>query len=415
MNFLAIRYLLSKKKQTVLTLLGIILGTAGYVTISGIMLGFQTYLLDQFINSDCHVRIQARDEPVTEKNIHEILFPTEKNIHWLTPPSGRRGEDNIDNVPAWVDRLSHDSRVDAYALQLQYPVLTQFAKVSTSNQLIGINPYDQLRVSRLEPYMTNGSFKDLAKGGNQIIVGEDLLSKIGARIGDSLILSLGNKGSQPFKVIGTFRFGIKRTDEVTIYTRLVDAQSLARTPSKVSDITVRLINTNDSLPFAQELSKKSEELVQSWEQINESTLSVFKTQDIVRYSMTIAILVVAGFGIFNVLSMTVTQKRKEIAILRSIGYEPNDVTELFLLQGTILGFIGGIIGIVIGYVICILLSRIEVSPGRAIGMGKMMVSFAPRIYIIGFATAFFSSAFSSYIPARAAGKMEPMDIMRSDA
>jgi lipoprotein-releasing system permease protein len=67
MNFLAIRYLLSKKKQTVLTLLGIVLGTAGYIAISGIMLGFQTYLLDQFINSDCHVRIQARDEPVTEK------------------------------------------------------------------------------------------------------------------------------------------------------------------------------------------------------------------------------------------------------------------------------------------------------------------------------------------------------------
>ena len=399
MNFLAIRYLLSKKKQTILTLLGIILGTAGYITISGIMLGFQSYLLDQFINSDCHVRIQARDEQVTEKNIHEILFPTEKNIHWITPPSGRRGEDNIDNVPAWTNRLSHDPRIEAYSLQLQFPVLTQFAKVSTSNQLIGINPDDQLRVSKLEQYMIHGSFRDLSKGGNQIIVGEDLLSKIGARIGDSLILSLGNKGSQPFKVIGTFRFGMKRTDEGTIYTRLVDAQSLARTPSKVSDITVRLLNTDDSLPFAQELSLKSQELVQSWEQINESTLSVFKTQDIVRYSMTIAILVVAGFGIFNVLSMTVTQKRKEIAILRSIGYEPHDVTELFLLQGTILGFIGGIVGLIIGYVICVLMSRIEVSPGRAIGLGKMMVSFAPRIYIIGFATAFLSSAFSSFIPA----------------
>ncbi len=415
MNFLAIRYLLSKKKQTILTLLGITLGTAGYIAISGIMLGFQTYLLDQFINSDCHVRIQARDEPVTEKKVHEILFPNEKNIRWLTPPSGRRGEDNIDNIPAWTERLSKDSRVEAYALQLQYPVLTQFAKVSLSNQLIGINPDDQLRVSKIEPYMTHGSFKDLSKGANQIVVGEDLLSKIGARIGDSLILSLGSKGSQPFKVIGTFRFGMKRTDEAVIYVRLVDAQSLARTPSKVSDITVRLIDPDLSLPFAAELSTQSQELIQSWEQINESTLSVFKTQDIVRYSMTIAILVVAGFGIFNVLSMTVTQKRKEIAILRSIGYEPHDITELFLLQGTILGFAGGIIGLIIGYFICVLLSKIEVSPGRAIGMGQMMISFAPRIYIIGFSTAFFSSALSSFIPARAAGKMEPMEIMRSDA
>ncbi len=414
MNFLAIRYLLSKKKQTILTLLGITLGTAGYISISGIMLGFQTYLLDQFINSDCHVRIQARDEPVTEPEVRNLLFPEGNSIHWITPPSGRRGEDNIDNVPGWTERLSKDPRVLAYALQLQIPVITQFAKVTTTTQLIGINPDDQLRVSNLEPYMTVGSFKDLSKGANQIMVGEALLSKVGARIGDYLVLSLGNKGSQPFKVIGTFKFGMKRTDEGTIYTRLVDAQSLNRSPSKVSDITVKLIDPEISLPFAQELSAKSQELVQSWEQINESTLSVFKTQDIVRYSMTIAILVVAGFGIFNVLSMTVTQKRKEIAILRSIGYEPFDITELFLLQGMILGFIGGLIGLIIGFIICKLLSTIEVSPGRAMGMGKMMISFAPRIYLIGFTTAFASSAFSSFIPARSAGKMEPMDIMRSD-
>jgi lipoprotein-releasing system permease protein len=413
MNFLAIRYLLSKKKQTLLTLLGIILGTAGYITISGIMLGFQTYLLDQFINSDSHVRIKARDEAVTTEKVNEAFFPNQDHIHWLTPPSGRRGEDNIDNLPAWTQRLNQDPRVEAFAFQLQYPVLTQFSKSSISTQLIGINPEDQLRVSKIEPYMTQGSFKNLSKGGNQVIVGEDLLLKVGARIGDSIQISLGNQGSQPFKIIGTFRFGIKRTDESTVYTRLVDAQNLAHAPSKVSDITVRLMNADDSLPFATELSENSNELIQSWEQVNESTLSVFKTQDIVRYSMTIAILVVAGFGIFNVLSMTVAQKQKEIAILRSIGYEPHDITELFLLQGTLLGFIGGLIGLIIGYGVCLMLAQIQVSPGRAIGTGKMLVSFAPSIYLIGFASAFFSSALSSFIPARSAGKMEPMDIMRS--
>jgi len=263
--------------------------------------------------------------------------------------------------------------------------------------------------------VTAGSFMDLNKGANQIIVGEELLSRLGARIGDSLILSLGNQGSQPFKVIGTFRFGMRRTDVSTIYTRLIDAQTLAKSPSKVSDITVRLFDTSLSLPFAQEMSERSKELVQSWEQINESTLSVFKTQDIVRYSMTFAILIVAGFGIFNVLSITVNQKRREIAILRSIGYEPKDITRIFLSQGTILGFIGGTIGAIIGYIICVMLSKIEISQARSIGMGRMMISFTPRIYIIALGASFFISAFSSFIPARAAGKMEPMEIMRSDS
>jgi lipoprotein-releasing system permease protein len=415
MNFLAIRYLLAKKRQTILTLLGIILGTAGYIAISGIMLGFQTFLLDQFINSDAHVRIKARDELVTTENVTNLLFPNNEVIHWITPPSGRRGEESIDNIPAWTNKLANDPRVEAYALQLQYPVITQFGKVNLAAQIIGINAEDQIRVSKIQPYMTKGSFTDLTKGANQIIVGEEFLNKIGAKINDLIIISLGNRGFQHFKVIGTFCFGMKRNDEGIIYARLVDVQTLARTPSKVSDITLRLVDSDQALNYSKELSSESKELIQSWDQINESTLSVFKTQDIVRYSMTIAILIVAGFGIYNVLSMTVTQKRKEIAILRSMGYEPKDVTRIFLLQGTILGIIGGIVGVIVGIIICKLLSLIEVSPARAIGSGKMMISFSPKIYLIGFATAFSSSLFSSYIPARSAGKMEPMDIMRSES
>ena len=158
MNFLAIRYLLARKKQTLLTLIGIVLGTAGYISISGIMLGFQSYLLDQFINSDCHVRIQARDEPITEKNVQEWLFPDRQLVRWITPPSGRRGEDRIDNIPAWVSRLTQDPRVEAFAMQLRYPLLTQFEKTILTTQLIGINPEDQLKVSKIAPYMTHTAF-----------------------------------------------------------------------------------------------------------------------------------------------------------------------------------------------------------------------------------------------------------------
>jgi lipoprotein-releasing system permease protein len=415
MNFLAIRYLLSRKRQSILTLLGIILGTAGYVSISGIMLGFQDYLLDQFINNDCHIRIKARDEPVTEKEVRSLLYPGGQTIHWLAPPTGRRSEENILNVPGWTDRLSRDNRVQSFALQLQLPTLVHFQKANVAVRLIGINPEDQLRVSTLEKYMTLGSYLDLSRGTNQLIVGEPLLEKLGARVGDLVLLSSGANDSVPFKIKGTSRFGMKNVDEGIIYTRLADAQSLAHAPSRISDIIIRLTDVDLSRKVAQELSSNGLELVQSWEQANEGTLSVFKTQDIVRYSMTISILVVAGFGIFNVLSMTVSQKRKEIAILRSIGFEPHDIVELFLFQGTVLGVIGGVVGVALGYFITVMLSHVEVATGRAFGSGHMMISFAPRIYVLGFAIAFFSSALSSYLPARGAGKLHPMEIMRSEA
>lgn len=131
--------------------------------------------------------------------------------------------------------------------------------------------------------------------------------------------------------------------------------------------------------------------------------------------MTVSILIVAGFGIFNILNMTVTQKRKEIAILRSIGFEPNDIVVLFLSQGLILGLIGGIVGILLGYGVCEYMATLSVGSGRAMGTtGKMLVSFESGIYFRGFALAFLSCLVAALLPARAAGRLRPMEIVRSE-
>lgn len=132
--------------------------------------------------------------------------------------------------------------------------------------------------------------------------------------------------------------------------------------------------------------------------------------------MTISILVVAGFGIYNILNMVVTQKRKEIAILRAIGYESWDIIKLFLIQGLIVGITGGIVGVAIGYGFCKHMATLPFSGGpMGSGNGRMMVSFDPFIYINGFILAFGSSLLASFLPARAAGKLTPIDVIRSES
>jgi lipoprotein-releasing system permease protein len=130
--------------------------------------------------------------------------------------------------------------------------------------------------------------------------------------------------------------------------------------------------------------------------------------------MTVSILIVAGFGIYNILNMSVTQKRREIAILRSIGYEPLDILRLFFVQGLILGALGGLIGIALGYGLCSYLATIQVSPARMIGSGTTMMSFAPKIYLRAFFLAFGSAGLAGLLPARSAGKLTPIDIIRSE-
>ena len=156
------------------------------------------------------------------------------------------------------------------------------------------------------------------------------------------------------------------------------------------------------------------EKVQSWDQSNEGIMSVFKTQDIVRNSMTVSILIVAGFGIYNILSLAVTHKRREIAILRSMGFEPKDITNLFFIQGIILGLIGGVIGLGLGLTVCYVMSKIEISADRGLGGNHMMISFDSVIYIKAFFLALVSSSLASFFPARSAGKLEPIDIIRGE-
>ena len=414
MMFLAVRHLTSRKRQTTLTVLGITLGTAAFVAISGMMTGFQTFIIDQLINNDSHIRISSREEPITKAEIEEKMFPGETHVFWLTPPSGRRDSARIENPGGWIERLGRDPNVQAFSPQLQTQVLARRGNLTVSARLIGSDPARQIQVTNIEKYMIAGHFRDIGASGNRILIGEGLGNRLGAQVGDRVLISVGTGAPVPFKVVGLFRLGIRSLDDSTIFGALSDVQAVNQTPSQISDIAIRLVDVSFAREIATSWAPLSSDKVQSWDQANEGIMSVFKTQDITRHSMTVSILVVAGFGIYNILSMAVNQRKREIAILRSMGYEAGDILGIFLKQGILLGAIGSFIGLVIGYFLCRYMETIEISPQRGMGGSRMMVSFAPKIYIQGFLLGFGSATLASLLPARAAGRMEPIEIIRSE-
>ena len=415
MLFLALRHLTSRKKQTVLMLLGVTLGTVGYVVISGIMMGFQTFIIDQLINNDAHVRISAREEYITAHSLDEELFAGAAHVFWVSPPSGRRDNAFILNPQGWFDILDRDMRVLAYSPQYVAQALVSRAKVAVSARVIGSEPLRQLQVTNITSYMKEGQFRDIGSTGNRIVVGDGLLNKLGGRVSETVNISVGKSAPVPFRIVGSFHLGIKSLDESTVFGALSDVQKINGTPSQISDIAVRLTDVRQAEPAALDWLALSRDKVLSWNQANEGTMSVFKTQDVVRYSMTIAILLVAGFGIYNMLNMAITNKRREIAILRSIGFEPADIRNLFLSQGLILGVLGGIVGAALGYVACSLIAQIPVSSQRGLGGNTMMVSFAFAIYVRGFFLALMAATVASLIPARSAARMTPIEIIRSES
>lgn len=414
MFFLALRQLLSKKRQTLLTLMGIILGTTAYVAISGMMLGFQVFIIDQLVNNDSHVRVKARNEFLSKDVLKDAFFDNSVTVDWLRAPSGKKDNSYILAPRSWMDRLQEDPNVFSASEQIVVQGIATVGGLTQGVRVIGSIPERQRRVSNIENYMLKGKFSDIGNSGNRLIVGEDFAQKMGVTINETILLNAGKGQSQPFKIVGLFKLGVKTLDESTLFASLSDVQNLNQTPSRISDIAIRLNDVSKAKELSLSWNLLGQENVQSWDQANEGIMSVFKTQDVIRNAMTVSILVVAGFGIYNILSLAVTHRRREIAILRSIGFEPYDIVRLFFTQGLILGFIGGVFGIILGWGATYGISQIEVSADRGLGGSHMMVSYDLWIYVKGFLLAVLCSSFAGYLPSRAAGQLEPIDIIRNE-
>lgn len=413
MLFLAKRYLASRKRQTILTLLGVFFGTCAFIVLSGFILGFRYYLINQLVNNNGHVFIQSREDFITEHLLDKSFFKDKfDHVFWSTPPSGRIDENQIENPTMWYERLDSDLRVTQYSPQLNVPVILSKANAKVSTTLMGCLADKQMKVTTIKDYMIEGDFSDLNTGGNRIVIGEELSKKLGTRIHQTINVSSAGGSTNSFKVIGIYRTGNKLAD-VMSYTSLVDVQRLNRTPKQINQIAVQLKDFTLSKMMANNWRKVGKEKVESWDEINASIFNVFKIQDAIRFLTIFSIMIVAGFGMYNVLNITVIQKRKDIAILLSLGFTNKDIVYLFLSQGLILGLTGSSIGVVVGYFICRYLQTVPFGGGPMGGAGYLQISLEPSIYFSAFGFALFATCLASILPSLSAGKLAPIEIIRS--
>jgi lipoprotein-releasing system permease protein len=416
MYFLAIRQMASRKKQTLLILLGISLGTMMYVVISGMQLGMREYFVNRLLSNSPHIRITAPDEPITERSIHKQFFDNQI-VNWISPPGGKRDESHISYPQGWFDRFRADPEVVAYSPGLSVNVIVGKGKLQHAASLNGIVPSRFRRVSKLEDSMKSGSLMDLAGGGNRLIVGVGVLEEIGARIGDTVLITVGAGIGEPrpFKIVATFELGNEQLDHSLLYANLSDVQQVNKRPGRIGEIWVNLVDMDSAHEVADRWKLGTRDKVESWQETFANLFQMFYVQDITRWTISVAILIVAGFGVYNVLSIMITQKQREIAILRSIGYPPRKILNLFLIQGWILGVSGALVGLALGYLANLAIGSIDFGSGLKKGMGitHLIISQDPRNYLIAFAMAVVSAIVASILPARHASKLTPLDIIRS--
>lgn len=414
MIYLAFRYLVQRRRQTLLTLLGVFFGTTAYIAVSGFFRGFQGYMIHQLVNNSAQVHIQSRQSYIATHDLDRAFYgPGLNDVFWALPPSGTKIYLSVQNPRDWYRRLQMDPRVEAYSPNYSAPALFTVAGVSVSTTLTGCDPLQQAHVTTVGEYMVEGQFADIANGGNQLVLGDELMRRLGAGLERIVMVSVGTGLAQPFKVVGRFLTGNRFVD-LQAYGAIRDVQNLNSQPNVVNEIAVRLKDYRMAASLATTWSAFGPERVESWDQQNASILSVFKLQDALRFTMIACILIVAGFGIYNVLNMTVNQKRRDIAILRSMGYDTFDIVSLFFSQGLIVGIVGGFFGVIAGYLVCRYLQTIQFTSGAGAGHRTYLhISLDWHIYLQAAALALISSSVASVLPARAAGRLTPIEIIRT--
>lgn len=411
MFFLSWRQLIARKKQTLLILLGISLGTMLFVSISGVQLGIRNYIAEQLLNNTAHILIQGAESRVEPEDVTTALYGKYVPVRWVNRPSGLRELVRLENYGGWYEFLSRDPRVFNFVPRLSSQAVLSIGKFTSAVSLIGTVPEKQVQVSSIEQYMRAGRFVDL-KGGNKIVIGSAVAHDLGIKVGQYVRVNSGT-GMRPFKVVGIFHFGNEQVDRTLAFGSLSDVQVLAKSPGRVNQIAVSLYDIDDASAVADEWKLLTKDKVQDWMEANQAFMEMIKVQDFTRYFITTAILIVASFGIYNVLTIMINQKRREIAILRAIGYGPPRILQLVLYQGIVLGIGGGLLGLLLGFLMCRYIESIELNIEIG-GRHNLFVAYDLSIYVLAFIAAMVSSLIASYIPARAASSMTPMDILRSE-
>lgn len=407
MLFLAIKQMLARKRQTLLTLFAVVLGSAGYVIFSGLQLGAQENMQNMLIESNGHVSISVKDDYITADSVKGIFF-NGGTVQWINEPSGRRAHTALSSPNRWYRILEMDSRVQAFAPLLTDTAIAGNAGFTDDVSVQGIDIERHLRTTNLADFVTSGDLRELAHSNASAFTGEHLLKRLGARKGDTISLVTANGETHPVKIVGTIKTGNRRTDEGTVYTSITTLQQMLGRPGTVDKIIIRLKKLDDAEIFSTELAASTQDKVESWQQASANFMSMMKTQNIVRQITLFTLIMVIAFGIYNILNMVVTHKQKEIAILRSIGFNQHDTEKIFLLQGIITGVTGSLLGLIVGWRVNLFVETIPIPVGK----GHMSVSWDPMIYLYAFLILTGSALLASYFPARAAGRLSPIDIIR---
>lgn len=406
--FIGLRYTRAKRRNhfisfiSLTSMLGITLGITALITVLSVMNGFEKELRQRILGVISHISV-----------------------------SDVGGQ--LENWQAVAAEIAKDPSVLASAPYVQGEGMFTHGGQVSGTLIRGILPEQESKVSELAEKMQKGSLTRLVAGEYGIVLGADLARALGVDVSDKVTLIIPQANVTPagiiprmkrFTVVGTFQVGMYEYDSTLALLHMDDAATLFRMPGKVSGLRLHLADLMQAPWVAHELRDKLPGglVVTDWTRQHANFFGAVQTEKRVMFIILLLIVAVAAFNIVSTLVMMVTDKRADIAILRTLGASPASIMGVFIVQGTLIGVIGTLLGVVCGVALAMNVETIVATIEHAFGVRFL----PPEVYYISELpsdlqwtdviritfVSFGMAALATLYPAWRAARTQPAEALR---
>ena len=392
---IAVKFMRQGRTQTALIMVGISVGVSVIVFITALILGLQSNIIARTLGTQSHIRVQPPDE----KNI--ITPSRDGSVALVTEDKRAQRLRSILNWQDVRDTLDTLPEIKAVSPVVSGPAFARKGEVFKSISILGIDPPRYEKIIPISTDIISGKFK---VGAGDAVIGKILADDLGLRAGNKLRIESGDGRAAVVTIAGIFEIGVRDLDARFVYVDLKQAQSLLGLYGGINliDLTVQDLFTAEAT--ANRISRLTGLKAESWMQTNAQLVNALASQSLSTSIITFFVALSVAFGIASVLAISVTQRTREIGILRAMGIRRSQILQVFLLQGALLGLIGSAIGASFGYLLVMAFNQ-----------------FGPKLFYIEVPSYLISGAaavatvvgiLAALAPAWRASRLDPVQAIR---
>lgn len=409
---ISVSLLLARWKQTLVAAIGVTFSITMFVALLGFMTGLNDLLDGLILNRTPHIRLYNELKPKEEQPI-QMAFGQEQAYHFIRSVKPSNKGLQIQGAGAIMQAIKADSRVLGVAPKIISQGFYQVGTTDLTGVINGIDVGEENRLFKFSDYVVEGNYMDLKNTPNSIILGKGAAETMLVQVGDVVQVTSTKGVKMQLKVVGFFRSGLQDIDKVQSYTNLKTAQKLLGEGNNyITDVQVKLHDMLQAPAMAKEYQQLFGVEAVDIQTANSQFETGSKVRTIISFTVGITLLIVAGFGIYNILNMMIYEKMDSIAILKASGFSGKDVKTVFIGIAVSIGVFGGGLGLLTGFGLSALIDQIPFETASLPTIKTYPINYNVNFYIIGGVFSIITTYFAGYFPAQKASKIDPVIIIR---